>query len=67
MLVAAINPCPCGYHGDSRCHCTYYEIVRYAQKLSVPIMDRIDIQKYFIIVDSEDLANDVKGPHQKVY
>ena len=43
MLVAAMNPCPCGYHGESRCHCTDYEIIKYSQKLSGPIMDRIDI------------------------
>ena len=47
MLVAAMNPCPCGYHGESRCHCTDYEIIKYSQKLSGPIMDRIDIQKYY--------------------
>ena len=34
MLVAAMNPCPCGYHGESRCHCTDYEIIKYSQKLS---------------------------------
>lgn len=65
MLVAAMNPCPCGYHGESRCHCTDYEIIKYTQKLSGPIMDRIDIQKYFRSVDIKDLANDVKGPTSK--
>ena len=57
-----MNPCPCGYHGESRCHCTDYEIIKYSQKLSGPIMDRIDIQKYFRSVHIKDLANDVKGP-----
>ena len=65
MLVAAMNPCPCGYHGESRCHFTDYEIIKYAQKLSEPIMDRIDIQKYFRSVDIKDLANYVKGPTSK--
>lgn len=65
MLVAAMNPCPCGYHGESRCHCTDYEIVKYSQKLSGPIMDRIDIQKYFRSVDIKDLTNDIKGPTSK--
>ncbi|MEA1975467.1 MAG: YifB family Mg chelatase-like AAA ATPase, partial [Bacillota bacterium] len=46
MLVAAMNPCPCGYYGQDRCRCTDYEIVKYRQKVSGPIMDRIDIQKY---------------------
>lgn len=65
MLVAAMNPCPCGYHGESRCHCTDYEIVKYSQKLSGPIMDRIDIQKHFRSVDIKDLTNDIKGPTSK--
>jgi magnesium chelatase family protein len=46
MLVAAMNPCPCGYYGQDRCRCTDYEILKYRQKVSGPIMDRIDIQKY---------------------
>ncbi|MFE8696431.1 YifB family Mg chelatase-like AAA ATPase [Cytobacillus sp. FJAT-53684] len=51
MLVGAMNPCPCGYHGQSKCRCTDYEIIKYRQKLSGPIMDRMDIQKYVGIVD----------------
>lgn len=62
MLVAAMNPCPCGYCGESRCHCSDYEIIKYRQKLSGPIMDRIDIQKYFNAVNIMDLANNKPGP-----
>ena len=51
MLVAAMNPCPCGYYGSDKCQCTDYEIVKYRQKISGPIMDRIDIQKYVRPVD----------------
>lgn len=51
MLVGAMNPCPCGYHGQLRCRCTDYEIIKYRQKLSGPIMDRMDIQKYVGVVD----------------
>lgn len=51
MLVAAMNPCPCGYHGTDKCRCTDYEIHRYRQKLSGPILDRIDIQKHVTSVN----------------
>lgn len=51
MMVAAMNPCPCGYYGHDRCRCTDYEILKYRQKISGPILDRIDIQKYVQPVD----------------
>lgn len=46
QLVAAMNPCPCGYHGDSggRCRCTPDQVQRYRNKLSGPLLDRIDLQ-----------------------
>lgn len=45
QLVAAMNPCPCGYLGDpgGRCHCTPEQIQRYRAKLSGPLLDRIDL------------------------
>lgn len=44
MLVATANPCPCGYYGTSgTCRCLPHQIVRYRQKLSGPILDRIDL------------------------
>jgi len=46
ILIAAMNPCPCGYYGvdDLRCKCSLTEIIRYQQKLSGPILDRIPIR-----------------------
>lgn len=43
QLVAAMNPCPCGYLGENRCHCTEDQVRRYRAKVSGPLMDRIDM------------------------
>ena len=45
QLIAAMNPCPCGYHGhpSGRCHCTADQIQRYLGRISGPLLDRIDI------------------------
>ena len=45
QLVAAMNPCPCGYAGDlrGRCHCTAEQVARYRHRISGPLIDRIDI------------------------
>lgn len=45
QLVAAMNPCPCGYHGDSsgRCRCSPDQVQRYRQRVSGPLLDRIDL------------------------
>lgn len=45
-LVAAMNPCPCGYLGDAEkeCKCTAYEAIRYGKKISGPLLDRIDMK-----------------------
>ncbi len=46
QLIAALNPCPCGYHGDTsgRCRCSAEKVQRYKEKISGPLLDRIDIQ-----------------------
>lgn len=45
QLIAAMNPCPCGYLGDpsGRCHCTIEQVARYRAKISGPLLDRIDM------------------------
>jgi len=57
MLVAAMNPCPCGYFNDSEkeCRCTANEVFRYQKKISGPLLDRIDIQLEVPRVPIEEL------------
>ena len=58
MLIAASNPCPCGYYGDGeRCTCTPGQRMSYISKLSGPIMDRIDIQLVVTRVDAKKLVD----------
>ncbi len=57
MLVAAMNPCPCGYFPDrSRCNCSEAEIKRYLSKVSGPILDRIDVVTEAPRVDIRQLS-----------
>ena len=63
MLIAALNPCPCGYRGDSRrsCHCTPPQIERYMSKISGPLLDRIDIHIEVPSVAFKDLSGGSQG------
>lgn len=62
MLVAASNPCPCGYFGEGdRCSCTPYQRASYMSRLSGPIMDRMDIQVRVRPVSSDELARGRQG------
>ncbi|NQS88342.1 YifB family Mg chelatase-like AAA ATPase, partial [Patescibacteria group bacterium] len=63
MLVAAMNPCPCGYFGDPNheCSCTPYEIQKHLNKISGPLLDRIDIHIQVAAVRKEDLLGKGKG------
>ena len=56
MLIAAMNPCPCGYRGDpARCRCTPREIARYTGKISGPLLDRMDLMVEAAAVPYDDL------------
>ncbi|MDP2661398.1 MAG: YifB family Mg chelatase-like AAA ATPase, partial [Dehalococcoidia bacterium] len=63
MLVGAMNPCPCGYHGDTfhECSCSPSAISRYQHRLSGPLLDRIDIHVEVPRVDYEKLSDDRLG------
>lgn len=55
MLIASLNPCPCGYYPDKRCKCTTNEIKKYLNKISSPLIDRIDISLEIHAVKYDDL------------
>lgn len=61
QLIAAMNPCPCGYlgHYSGKCHCTPDQIKRYRGKISGPLLDRIDIQIEVPAIPQEDLVRRV--------
>ena len=63
MLVAAMNPCPCGFYGDStrECRCTPGIIQRYLGKISGPLLDRIDIHIEVPAVPYQELRGDAAG------
>jgi len=60
MLVAAMNPCPCGYFSDPKheCSCTYQQVQRYRSKISGPLIDRIDIHVEVPAVPYKDLMGE---------
>jgi magnesium chelatase family protein len=63
QLVAAMNPCPCGYHGNAsgKCRCTPDQVARYRGKLSGPFLDRIDLQIEVPALPAEALQNAADG------
>jgi magnesium chelatase family protein len=63
MLVAALNPCPCGYFGDpiKECTCSPAQIMRYQKRISGPLLDRIDIHITVPRVEYEKLSGDRLG------
>ncbi|NCD32799.1 MAG: ATP-binding protein [Spartobacteria bacterium] len=68
MLVAAMNPCPCGYYGDPNraCQCNPAHIQRYRNKISGPLLDRIDIHIEVPAVPYHELTSDASGESSDV-
>jgi magnesium chelatase family protein len=62
-LIAAMNPCPCGYYGDSLkpCTCAHALVTKYQKRISGPLLDRIDIHIEVPRVDYEKLRGDRVG------
>jgi magnesium chelatase family protein len=63
QLIAAMNPCPCGYYGDSQkpCTCASPIVTKYQKRISGPLLDRIDIHIEVPRVDYEKLSGDRVG------
>jgi magnesium chelatase family protein len=63
LLVAALNPCPCGFRNDPRreCHCTVPQVEKYMGKISGPLLDRIDIHIEVPAVPYKELSDDRAG------
>jgi magnesium chelatase family protein len=66
QLVAAMNPCPCGYLGETRCRCTPDQIAKYRAKLSGPFLDRIDLMIDVPVVPEADLTARANGEASSV-
>ena len=68
MFVASMNPCPCGYYGDPthHCVCTPGQIQRYMNKISGPLLDRIDIHCEVLVVPFKELSQMEPGEPSSV-
>ena len=63
MLIASLNPCPCGFRNDPRrdCHCTVPQVEKYVGKISGPLLDRIDLHIEVAAVPFKELAHGTPG------
>jgi magnesium chelatase family protein len=62
-VIAAMNPCQCGYYGDSLkpCTCAHSAVTKYQKRISGPMLDRIDIHVEVPRVNYENLSSDRLG------
>ncbi|WP_432400593.1 YifB family Mg chelatase-like AAA ATPase [Wukongibacter sp. M2B1] len=67
ILVASMNPCPCGYYNDpqNECSCAPYQVKKYLSKISGPLLDRIDMHIEVFPVEYKELAGESKGKTSK--
>ncbi len=68
MLIASMNPCPCGFHNhpDKECLCTAGMVQKYLNRISGPLLDRIDIHIEVVPVDYEKLANTTQNESSSI-
>jgi magnesium chelatase family protein len=68
QLVAAMNPCPCGFlgHYSGKCHCTPDQVARYRRKISGPLLDRIDLHIEVPAVPPDEIASRARGDSSEV-
>ncbi len=67
MLIASMNPCPCGYynHPDKECSCSANVVAKYLNKISGPLLDRIDLHVEVTPVSYTELSDEAKGEKSK--
>ncbi len=62
QLIAAMNPCPCGFLGSERCRCSSDQVQRYRQKISGPLLDRFDLHVAVNTIPTRTLHEKSEGP-----
>ncbi len=67
MMIAAMNPCPCGYYGDIKreCRCSPHQIENYRRKISGPLLDRIDLHVEVPLIEYKELKSKTKGENSQ--
>lgn len=67
ILIAAANPCPCGFYGDTKkkCVCTFFQISTYQKRLSGPLLDRIDLHVFCNSIPADQLTSYAAGKSSK--